>query len=140
MSQATAACRSPICRWMGTPASRLPIWKTCVVLRAMLPKRKLLYIADTKLDTPENLLHVAAHGGQFLCGGAFAPHVKELFLRHRRKLRPVDYHPKSQEHLPPEERDEYRAFERTDRLAGAVDGRKVRLKYRLIFVWSEAKA
>ncbi len=109
-------------------------------LRAMLPKRKLLYIADTKLDTPENLLNVAAHGGQFLCGGAFAPHVKELFLRHRRKLRPVDYHPKSQEHLPPEERDEYRALERTDRLDGEIEGRKVRLKYRLIFVWSEAKA
>jgi transposase len=109
-------------------------------LRAMLPKRKLLYIADTKLDTPENLLHVVAHGGQFLCGGAFAPHWKELFLRHRRKLRPVDYHPKSQERLPPEERDEYRAFERTDHVAGEVDGRKVRLNYRLIFVWSEAKA
>jgi transposase len=109
-------------------------------LRALLPKRKLLYIADTKLDTPENLLHVADHDGQFLCGGAFAPHLKELFLRHRRKLRPVDYHPHSQEHLPPEERDEYRAFERTDRLAGQVDGRKIRLKYRLIFVWSEAKA
>jgi transposase len=109
-------------------------------LRAMLSKRKLLYIADTKLDTPENLLNVATHNGQFLCGGAFAPHLKELFLRHRQKLRRVDYHPKSQDHLPPEERDEYRAFERTDRLAGEVDGRKVRLKYRLIFVWSEAKA
>ena len=109
-------------------------------LRALLPRRKLLYIADTKLDTPENLLNVAAHGGQFLCGGAFAPHWKELFLRHRGQLRPVDYHPKSQAHLPPEERDEYRAFERTDHLTGVVDGRKVRLKYRLIFVWSEAKA
>ena len=109
-------------------------------LRALLPKGKLLYIADTKLDTPENLLSVAAHDGQFLCGGAFAPHLKELFLRHRRKLRRVDYHPKSQERLPPEERDDYRAFERTDRLAGEAEGRKVRLKYRLIFVWSEAKA
>jgi transposase len=109
-------------------------------LRAMLPKRKLLYIADTKLDTSENLLNIAAHGGQFLCGGAFAPHWKELFLRQRRKLRPIDYHPKSQEHLPPEERDEYRAFEWLDHLQGKVDGRDVRLKYRLIFVWSEAKA
>src|SRR5262249_51562527 len=109
-------------------------------LRAVLPKRKLLYIADTKLDTPENLLNVAAHAGQFLCGGAFAPQLKELFLRHRRKLRPVDHHPKSQEHLPAEERDEYRAFERIDRLQGEVEGCKVRLQYRLIFVWSEAKA
>ena len=109
-------------------------------LRAMLPKQKLLYIADTKLDTPENLLAVAAQGGRFLCGGAFAPHLKELFLRHRRRLKPVAYYPKSQEHLPPEERDEYRAFERTECLSKVVEGRKVRLKYRLIFVWSEAKA
>jgi len=109
-------------------------------LRALLPKGKLLYIADTKLDTPENLLSVAAHGGQFLCGGAFAPHLKELFLRHRRQLRRVDYHPKSQEQWPPEERDEYRAFERTECVQGEVDGRRARLKYRLIFVWSEAKA
>jgi hypothetical protein len=86
------------------------------------------------------LLAVTAHGGHFLCGGAFAPHLKELFRRHRRKLRPVDYYPKSQARLPPEERDAYRAFERTDRLKGQVDGRTVRLRYRLIFVWSEAKA
>jgi transposase len=109
-------------------------------LRAMLPKTKLLYVADTKLDTPENLLTVAAHDGQFLCGGAFAPHLKELFLKNRGKLRRVDYFPKSQAHLPPAERDEYRAFELTDRLEGKVDGNLVRLKYRLIFVWSEAKA
>jgi len=134
----------------GVPVAHLPLdgnagespthLENLRLLRTMLPKRKLLYIADTKLDTPENLLNVAAHGGQFLCGGAFAPHWKELFLRHRKKLRQVNYHPKSQEHLPPEERDEYQAFERTDRLAGEVDGRKVRLQYRLIFVWSEAKA
>ncbi len=109
-------------------------------LRSLLPKRKLLYIADTKLDTPENLLTVTAGGGQFLCGGAFAPHLKELFLRHRRKLQRVDYHPKSQEKLPPEERDEYRAFERTDCITKKVASRTVKLKYRLIFVWSEAKA
>jgi transposase len=42
--------------------------------------------------------------------------------------------------LPPAERDEYRAFEVTERLEGKVEGRPVRLKYRLIFVWSEAKA
>jgi transposase len=109
-------------------------------LRTLLPRGELLYIADTKLDTPENLLTVAARGGQFLCGGAFAPPLKELFLRHRRKLRRVDYYPKSQEKRPAEERDEYRAFELTDRLEGDVDGRAVKLKYRLIFVWSQAKA
>jgi transposase len=109
-------------------------------LKEVLPRRKLLYIADTKLDTPANLLAVAAKGGQFLCGGAFSPQLQQLYLRHRRKLRPVDYHPKSQEHLPPEHRDQYKAFERTDRLRGQVEGQKVRLAYRLIFVWSQAKA
>jgi transposase len=109
-------------------------------LQAVLPRRKLLYIADTKLDTPANLLAVAARGGQFLCGGAFSPPLQQLYLRHRRKLRPVDYHPKSQGHVPPEQRDQYKAFERTDRLRGEVGGRKVRLRYRLLFVWSQAKA
>jgi transposase len=110
------------------------------LLRSLLPKRKLLYIADTKLDTLENLLTATAGGGQFLCGGVFAPHLKELFLRHRRKLRRVDYYPKSQDKLSPEERDEYRAFERSDCITGKVSGRAAKLRYRLIFVWSEAKA
>jgi transposase len=109
-------------------------------LKEVLPRRKLLYIADTKLDTPANLLAVAAGEGQFLCGGAFSPQLQQRYLRQRRKLRPVAYHPKSQEHLPPEQRDQYKAFELTDRLDGTVDGQKVRLKYRLIFVWSQAKA
>jgi transposase len=109
-------------------------------LKEILPRGKLLYIADTKLDTPANLLAVAARGGQFLCGGAFSPPLQQLYLRHRRKLRPVAYHPKSQEHLPPEQRDQYQAFERTERLRGEVDGQKVRLSSRLIFIWSQAKA
>jgi transposase len=109
-------------------------------LKEVLPRRKLLYIADTKLDTPANLLAVAAGGGQFLCGGAFSPQLQQRYLRQRRKLWPVAYYPKSQERLPPEQRDQYKAFEVTDRLSGQVDGRQVRLKYRLIFVWSQAKA
>jgi len=134
----------------GVPISHLPLdgnvgeapthLENLRRLRALLPTRKLLYIADTKLDTPENLLTVAAYDGEFLCGGAFAPHLKELFLSKRRLLRRVDYHPKSQDRLPSEERDEYKAFELTDRLEGMVDGEKVRLRYRQIFVWSEAKA
>jgi transposase len=109
-------------------------------LKEILPKRKLLYIADTKLDTPENLLAVAAHGGQFLCGGAFSPELQRLFLQNRRKLSPVDYYPKSQAHIPAEKRDKYKAFELKDRLAGMVEGRKSQMEYRLIFVWSQAKA
>jgi len=99
-------------------------------LRTMLPKQKLLYIADTKLDTPENLLTVAAHDGRFLCGGAFSPQLKERFLKQRDKLRPVAYSPKSQQKLPPEERDQYKALEATDCLQGVIDGQKHKLKYR----------
>jgi transposase len=109
-------------------------------LRRTLPRGKLLYIADTKLDTPQNLLEVAAGDGEFLCGGAFTVDLQEYFLHNRHKLRPVAYHPKSQEKLPPAERDEYKAFERTARLRGEVQGKKVRLDYRQVFVWSEAKA
>jgi len=105
-----------------------------------LPKGKLVYIADTKLDTPENLMAVAAREGRFLCGGAFLPCVQEQYLKLRDRMRPVGYHPKSQEHLPPEQRDQYKAMEVTETIHGEIDGRKMRLKYRLIFVWSEVMA
>jgi transposase len=65
--------------------------------------------------------------------------MQEVFLKHREELRPVDYSPKSQSHLPVEERDQYQAFEQWDTLTGEVNGRTVTLKYRRIFVWSEAK-
>ena len=50
------------------------------------------------------------------------------------KLQIVNNCPKSKQHLPPCERPKYKTIE------GKVDNRTVRLKYRLIFVWSEAKA
>jgi transposase len=109
------------------------------LLRTVLPKKWELYIADTKLDTPENLLAVAASRGQFLCGGAFTVAMQQLFLRHRKQLRPVAYCPKSQEHLPPEQRDQYQAFELPERLEGQHAGRMAKLDYRLVFVWSQAK-
>jgi transposase len=109
-------------------------------LKEVLPTTKRLYLADTKLDTPINLLTLASRDGQFLCGGVFSLEMQQRYLRHRRKLRPVAYWPKSQETLPPEKRDQYKAFELTDRLRGTIDGRKVRLQHRLIFVWSQAKA
>lgn len=102
--------------------------------------RGLLYVADTKLDTPENLLAVGAGKGRFLCGGVFSPQLQDLYLARRGELRPVDYHPKSQAKLPPEERDRYEAFELPQRLDGVVGGRKAKLKYRLVFVRSQAKA
>lgn len=133
----------------GVPISHLPLAGNAAEapthlenlrqLRKLLPQKKLVYIADTKLDTPENLLTVVAHGGEFLCGGAFMPELKQEFLRLRKKLKRIDYSPKSQSKLPKEERDEYRAFEVARRLEGVVEGKQVRLKHRLIFVWSEAK-
>jgi transposase len=109
-------------------------------LRQLLPKNKFLYIADTKLDTPQNLLEIAAGQGEFLCGGVFAVDVQKDFLRQRHKLRPVDYYPKSQEKLPPEERDQYKAFEHNVYVRGVAQGQKLRLVYREVFVWSQAKA
>jgi transposase len=99
-----------------------------------------LYIADSKLDTPENLLAIAARKGQFLCSGAFLPHLQEEFLKLRGQLQPVDYFPQSQARLPEEERDTYQAVEVADTIEGIVDGRKVRLRNRKVFVWSEWKA
>lgn len=109
-------------------------------LEQLLPKGRLLYTADTKLDTPENLLGIAAGQGEFLCGGAFLPHLQQQYLKLRECLKPVDYCPKSQAHLPAEKRDVYQACEVEDKLYGEVNGRGLRLKYRLIFVHSQAKA
>ena len=111
-------------------------------LARTLGKTDFVYLADTKLDTTENLLTIAAGGGFFLCGGAFQPHLQEQFLKLKRqgKLHKVDYFPQSQARLPPEKRDRYEAMETTEILEGVVDGRTRRGKYRMIFVWSEAKA
>jgi transposase len=110
------------------------------LLGRTLPKGKLLYIADTKLDAPDNLLAIAARKGQFLCGGALSPQLQERYLKRKDCLHKVDYFPKSQAKLPPQERDPYKAVEVSEHLEGAVDGKTVRLDYRLIFVWSESKA
>jgi transposase len=129
-----------ICPLDGNAAEAKTHLETMKRLEQLLPKGILLYTADTKLDTPENLLGIAARKGQFLCGGAFQPHLQKQYLKLRDRLKPVDYCPKSQAHLPPEKRDAYQAFEIEDTLLGEVDGRGLRLKYRLLFVHSEAKA
>jgi transposase len=110
------------------------------LLKRTLPSTKLLYCADTKLDTDDNLLALHAAGGQFLCGGVFSAALKQQFLEQRDQLQPVDYAPQSQAKLPPEERDQYQAFEVPQTLTGPVDGRKQTVRYRLVFVWSEGKA
>ena len=136
----------------GVPVGHLPLDGNAAEspvhldnLRALaktLGKSDFLYIADTKLDTTDNLLLVAAGGGFFLCGGAFQPHLQEEYLKLKRrgKLHKVDYFPQSQAHLPANERNQYKAAETTAVLEGIVDGREIRVKYRLVFVWSEAKA
>ena len=109
-------------------------------LRRLLPTKNLVYAADTKFDSPENLLTNKAAGGQFLCGGVFAAHLKKEYLSHRDEMRQVDYCPKSKQHLPAENRPKYKTYEMYKSLKGEVNGRAVSLRYRQIFVWSEAKA
>lgn len=111
-------------------------------LAKTLGKSDFVYIADTKLDTKENLLAIVAGKGFFLCGGAFQPHLQDQYLelRRRGKLQKVDYFPQSQARLPADERDLYEAVETTAGLQGTMDGKTIRTTYRLIFVWSEAKA
>jgi transposase len=109
-------------------------------LRTILPTSSRVYTADTKFDSPENLLLNKSHGGKFLCAGVFQPHLKEEYLQIKDQLKLVDYCPKSKQHLPADERPKYKAHEQWQTLQGEVDGRQVRLKYRLVFVWSEAKA
>ena len=108
-------------------------------LKKFLPASELLYIADTKLDTEENLWEVVDAKGKFLCGGAFNVGLQKRFLKHSKELQPVKYWPKSQEKRPPEERDQNQAFELTDRLERIVDGKKQKHDYRVLFVWSESK-
>lgn len=106
-------------------------------LDKVVPRQDLLYVADTKLDTPENLLAVAAGNGRFLCGGAFNTKLQAMYLARRGQLKAVDYHPRSQADLPADQRDRYEAFEVEDVVKGK-EGQT--LRHRLIFVWSESKA
>jgi transposase len=56
-------------------------------LRALaktLGKTDFLYIADTKLDTTDNLLAIVAAKGFFLCGGALPPHLQEEYRKQKR--------------------------------------------------------
>jgi transposase len=109
-------------------------------LRSMLPTSTFLLITDSKGDTPENLLGIKAADCEFLCTGAFTPALQQRYLKLQDRLRKIDYSPKSQQQRPPQERDEYWAHEVQELLQGEVTGQKVRLRYRLIFVWSEARA
>jgi hypothetical protein len=75
----------------GVPVGHLPLdgnaaevtshLENLKLLGRTLPKGKLLYIADTKLDAPENLLRIAAGKGQFLCGGPSRPNSRTVTSR-----------------------------------------------------------
>src|SRR4051812_13578430 len=110
------------------------------LLARTLPKGELLYISDTKLDAPKNLLAIAGRKGRFLCGGVLLQQLQERYLGLRGELKPVDYYPDSQAKRPAEDRDRYEAVEVAEHLEGQVDGKATRLDYRMIFVWSESKA
>jgi transposase len=134
----------------GVPVGHLPLdgnagevtshLENLKLLARTLPRGRLLYISDTKLDAPKNLLAIAARKGQFLCGGVLLQQLQGRYLELRDRLKPVDYYPECQAKRPAEERDRYEAVEVAERLEGQVDGRVVRLDYRLIFIWSESKA
>jgi transposase len=109
-------------------------------LKAVLPTSTFVLITDCKGDTEENLLGIAAEKCAFLCAGAFTETLQQRYVRVRHKMRRIAYYPKSQEERQPEQRDEYRAHEVTELLQGEVNGKKVRLRYRLLFVWSQARA
>jgi transposase len=109
-------------------------------LKAVLPTSRFLLICDSKADSEDNLLRIKAENCEFLCTGAFTPALQQRYLKLKDKMHKISYYPKSQENKEPAERDEYKAHEVMELLQGEVDGRKVRLRYRLIFVYSEARA
>jgi transposase len=109
-------------------------------LGELLPGGELLYLADSKLDSKENLLAVVAAKGKFLCGAAMSVAVQDVFLGVKDRLKPLDYAPKSQQRLPKEERDHYRGVELSEEIKEFRDGQFLRCRCRLVFVWSESKA
>ena len=110
-----------------------------VHLKEIFPRHRFLYLGDTKLDTPENLaaasrrlanrlaarLHQAAASTLPRSEGS-TPAGGLLCAGRRQKAT--------------EERDHYQACEVSDKVVGVFEGRKVGVKYRLIFIHSSAKA
>lgn len=109
-------------------------------LKEMFPRHRYLYLGDSKLDTPENLAAAQQTAGEFLCAGAFTQPLQARYREVRDQLKPVDYCSQADAKRPLEERDQYRACEVKDKVVGLFEGRKVGVKYRLIFVHSSAKA
>jgi len=66
--------------------------------------------------------------------------LQARFREVKDRLKPVDYCSQADAKKPPEERDQYQACEVPDKVIGVFEGRKLGVKYRLIFVCSSAKA
>jgi transposase len=109
-------------------------------LKKTLPRHRFLYLGDTKLDTPENLAAAQSTAGEFLCAGAFTQPLQERYRTVRDQMKPVDYCSKADAQRKPEDRDHYRACEVKDKVVGVFAGRNVGVNYRLLFVYSSAKA
>jgi transposase len=109
-------------------------------LREMFPRHRFLYMGDTKLDTPENLAAAQSTAGEFLCAGAFTQPLQARFREVRHQLKPVDYCSLADAKRPPEQRDHYQGCEVSDSVVGTFAGRSLRVKYRLLFIYSSAKA
>ena len=106
----------------------------------MFPRHRFLYLGDSKLDTPENLAAAQNTAGEFLGAGALTPPLQQQFRDHRDRWKPLEYGSKADAKRPPEDRDQYQAFEVAAKVVGEFDGRRVGVKHRLIFVQSSAKA
>lgn len=109
-------------------------------LAKIFPKRKFLYMGDSKLDTPENLVTAHMTGGLFLCAAAFSQTLQARFREARSQLKPIDYCSLADSKRPPEKRDQYQACEVKDQVVSTFNGQKVTVKHRLLFVHSSAKA
>ena len=109
-------------------------------LKEMFPTHRYLYLGDSKLDTPENLVAAQQTAGEFLCAGAFTRPLQARFREVRNKLRPVDYCSQADAKRPVADRDQYQACEVADKVTGLFEGHNVKVQHRLIFVHSSAKA
>ena len=119
---------------IGEWAERAGVCDYYNVTPEQLNDDRLVYAADTKFDSPENLLTNKAAGGQFLCGGVFQPHLKKEYVKYLDKMKLVDYSPKNKQHLPDDKRPKYKVYETYETLEGKVDRKKIRMRYRQLFV------
>lgn len=109
-------------------------------LQEIFPRTPFLYMGDSKLDTPENLVAAHCTAGKFLCAAALTQTLQQRFRDARSKLKNIDYCSSADLQRPEAERDRYQACEVADQVAGTFAGKSVVVLHRLLFVHSTAKA